>query len=138
MPYATLADLTARFGDEELIQLTDRLGTGTVDAAVVQAALDEADAEIDAHLAGRHALPLVVVPPILVRLACDIARYRLMSDTPPEEARKRYEDARRLLESLAAGRVSLGLPSAQQPATQGAVSVSAPPAVFDDAGLRGY
>jgi len=29
-----------------------------------------------------------------------------------EEVRKRYEDARRMLESLAAGRVSLGLPSA--------------------------
>lgn len=110
MSYASVADLTARLGEEELTQLTDRLGAGVVDAALAEAALDEAAAEIDAYLAGRHALPLATVPPILARLACDIARYRLMPDNPIEEARKRYEDARRLLEGIAAGRVSLGLP----------------------------
>lgn len=138
MPYATLADLTARFGEEELIQLTDRLGAGVVDAVVAGAALAEADAEIDAYLAGRYALPLAAVPQILVRLACDIARYRLATDTPLEEVRKRYEDARRLLENLAAGRVTLGLPAVDQPAVQGGVAVSAPLAVFDDWGMAGY
>ncbi len=138
MPYATLADLTARFGDEELTQLTDRLGAGVVDAAVAGAALAEAEAEIDAYLAGRHALPLATVPPILVRIACDIARYRLATDAPLEEVRKRYEDARRLLENLAAGRVTLGLPAVDQPAVVGGVAVSAPVAMFDDAGMRGY
>jgi phage gp36-like protein len=138
MPYATLTDLAARFGDEELTQLTDRLGTGVVDADVAQAALAEADAEIDAYLAGRYALPLAAVPPILVRLACDIARYRLATDTPLEEVRKRYEDARRLLENLAAGRVTLGLPAVDAPVVVGSVGSSVPAAVFDDAGMAGY
>lgn len=66
------------------------------------------------------------------RLACDIARYRLMADNPLEEARKRYEDARRILESLAAGRVSLGLPAISAPPTAGGVAYAAPDAVFCD------
>ena len=112
MSYATQADLETRFGAAEILQLADRDGDDVADSGVVAGALAEADAEIDAHLAARHTLPLVTVPPILVRLACDIARYRLMADNPLEEARKRYEDARRMLESLAAGRVSLGLSAA--------------------------
>lgn len=112
MSYATQADLETRFGAAEILQLADRDGDDIADSGVVAGALAEADAEIDAHLAGRYVLPLATVPAILVRLACDIARYRLMADNPLEEARKRYEDARRTLESLAAGRVSLGLPAA--------------------------
>lgn len=112
MTYATQADLETRFGAAEILQLADRDGDDLADSGVVAGALAEADAEIDAHLAGRYALPLASVPAILTRLACDIARYRLMADNPLEEARKRYEDARRLLESLAAGRVTLGLPAA--------------------------
>mgnify|MGYP004701247163 CR=1 FL=1 len=131
MTYAVQADLETRFGAAEVLQLADRDGDEVADVGVVSGALAEAAAEIDAHLAGRYALPLATVPPILVRLACDIARYRLAADNPMEEVRKRYEDARRLLESLAAGRVSLGLPTAEQPPT-GGVAVSAPVAVFSD------
>lgn len=111
MTYATQADLETRFGAAEILQLADRDGDDLADSGVVAGALAEADAEIDAHLAGRYALPLASIPAILTRLACDIARYRLMADNPLEEARTRYEDARRMLESLAAGRVSLGLPA---------------------------
>lgn len=111
MTYATQSDLETRFGAAEILQLADRDGSGAVDTGVVAGALAEADAEINAYLEGRYALPLATVPAILVRLACDIARYRLAADTPLEEVRKRYEDARRMLESLASGRVRLGLPS---------------------------
>jgi phage gp36-like protein len=112
MPYATQADLEARFGADELTQLTDRVGAGVPDAAIVARALADADAEIDGYLASRYALPLATVPPVLVRIACDIARYRLWEDRASEEVRRRYEDARRMLESIARGQVSLGLPAA--------------------------
>jgi len=110
MPYATQADLEARFGVDELIQLTDRAGTGVPDAAIVARALSDAAAEIDSYLASRYALPLSPVPAVLARIACDIARYRLWEDRASDEVRRRYEDARRLLESIAKGTVSLGLP----------------------------
>lgn len=109
MGYATKSDLITRFGDDELTQLTDRVGAGAADAAAVARALTDAEAEIDGYLAARYRLPLASVPPLLTRLACDLARYRLWSDLASEEVRRRYEDARRLLESLASGRVTLGV-----------------------------
>lgn len=108
--YAQVSDLIDRYGEQEIIQLTDRATPpiGRIDTTVAERALSDADAEIDAYLSGRYSLPLASVPPVLTRVACDIARYRLWDDQAPEEVRSRYEDARRLLESLSAGRVTLG------------------------------
>lgn len=108
--YAQVSDLVSRFGQTEIVQLTDRATppTGAINTAVAEGALSDADAEIDAYLTGRYSLPLASVPPVLSRIACDIARYRLWDDQAPEEVRARYEDARRILEAIAAGRVTLG------------------------------
>jgi phage gp36-like protein len=112
MPYASQTDLEERFGLDEITQLTDRSGAGVPDPTVVARALGDTDAEINGYLASRYALPLATVPPLIVRIACDIARYRLWEDRASEEVRRRYEDARRMLESIAKGMVSLGLPEA--------------------------
>lgn len=131
MPYATTQDLIDRFGEEELLQLADRDGDGVIDAAVVERAAADADAEIEGYLVGRYALPLESVPPVLSRIACDMARYHLYDDLATETVRTRYEDARRLLESIAAGKVQLGLP-----ASAGAAPVSGSPEVDSDAPAR--
>jgi len=112
MSYATQADLEARFGVDELTQLTDRAGAGVPDATIVARALSDAAAEIDTYLASRYALPLSPVPTVLARIACDIARYRLWEDRASDEVRRRYEDNVRLLEGIAKGVLSLGLPEA--------------------------
>lgn len=139
MAYATQSDMESRFGAEEVLQLADRDGDSLHDAGVVDGALIDADAEIDAYLAGRYTLPLASVPPLITRIACDIARYRLWDDRASEEVRRRYEDARRLLGEIAAGRVTLGLPDATPAAVApGGVSWAAPAAVFDEAGMRGF
>lgn len=142
MSYASVADLVARYGEAELIQRTDRAGAGVIDAAVAQRALDDAAAEIDGHLAARYRLPLATVPPLLSRVACDIARYRLWEDLASEEVRKRYEDARRLLENLSRGTVSLGLPAnlpeEARPGLSLAAARSGTAPVFDRAGTGGY
>ena len=137
MPYAAIADLIARYGEDELIQLTDRTGSGAVGTAIAQRALDDAEAEVNGYLAVRHALPLASVPPLLARITCDIARYRLWDDRASEEVRARYEDARRVLEALAAGRVTLGVtppdaPSGPAPSAQPGRSV------FDERGMAGW
>lgn len=112
--YATAQDLESRLGGvDELAALADRNGDGLADAALVARALADADAEIDSYLAGRYALPLAVVPPVLSRLACDVAVYRLASEAGSgltEERRTRYEDAVAWLRRAADGQVSLGLP----------------------------
>ena len=116
MPYATLQDLLARFGPEEIAGLTDRDGDGEPDQASIDAAAADVDAEIDTHLAGRYSLPLAHVPLILRKLAAALMRERLyhaagarLDDENP--ARVEAKNARRLLTELAAGRAHLPLPT---------------------------
>ena len=121
MAYASVADMVARFGDLEVIELTDRSHSGQIDEAVAKIALEDATAEIDAYL-GRFRRPFYDVPPILKRLCCDIARYRLLGADAQETepARNRYRDAIRLLEQVRDGKMTLGLDTAQQPVGTGA------------------
>ena len=111
MPYATQANLVDRFGETELVQLTDRATppAGTIDATVVTRALTDADNKINSYLAARYTLPFASVPEILLQLACDIARYYLYEDRVTEIVQKRYDNAIAQLRDISAGKASLGL-----------------------------
>lgn len=140
MSYATKANMLARFGEPEVIALTDRANLGVVDDTVLAGALAEADAEIDPYLAPRHVLPLASVPKILTGFACDIARYRLCGAgvTETDEIRNRYKDAIRFLEQAAAGKIGLGLDAANNIAKPAnTVQFSAPGGRVFDRGARG-
>ena len=135
--YATVQELETRLGGTEaLVTLADRDGDGVADAELVERALADAAAEIDSYLAGRYALPLPAVPAVLVRLACDMAVYRITCDYGAgltEERRQRYEDAVSWLKRAASGDVALGLPPQQEPAQTTTVPglVSGRPRAFD-------
>jgi len=120
MPYVTQQQLVARFGEEELIQLTDRANVGAIDAAVLNQAIADAGAEIDGYLAGRYQLPLAQVPSVIALYCGDITRYRLYDDAARDEVRKRYEDAMKFLRLVSEGKVRLG---ADEPAAPAAGSV---------------
>jgi phage gp36-like protein len=107
MPYATQDDMVTRYGEEELIQLTDRVNVEVIDASVLTRAIEDAETEINGYLTKRYSLPLSSVPPILQRLTCDIARYYLSGDRTTEQVRNRYTDVIRLLKSIASGEVML-------------------------------
>jgi phage gp36-like protein len=126
MSYATPEDMLTRYGADELAQMSDPFGTGEADAAVIDRALADAHAEIDAYLIGRYSLPLAHVPAALARIACDIARYRLWADRASDEVRRRYEDARRLLEQIGNGSVSIGPLVNAQPSVGSMQIVAAP------------
>jgi phage gp36-like protein len=141
MTYATQSDLTDRFGAVELAQLTDRTNGVVIDATVLGRALTDADAEIDSYLATRYALPLASTPVVLVRMAADIARYRLYDDRVTEAVRQRYADAVSLLKRMATGEVQLAGSTALPAATTGAgnaVAVIAPDRVFSATSLQNY
>lgn len=141
MTYATQSDMIARFGEFEVIQLTDRAALGVVDAAVLLTALEEADAEINPYLQSRYAVPMVDVPRIIVGYACDIARYRLCGATATvtEDTRSRYKDAVRFLENAAAGKVLLGVSLINTPAVAiNPVEVSGSGRTFNRASLADY
>ena len=132
MPYATQAQMIDRFGEAELIQLTDRAGTvGAVVVAVLDAALADADQEIDSYLRPVRTLPLAApIPERLVRVAADVARYHLYDSAAPDDVRTRYEDAIRWLRDVATGRASLGAVDVPAPDT-GRMVVSAPAGALD-------
>ena len=135
MPYATLDDLVARFGAEEIEQLTDREGRREIEGVPVDAALADADALIESYLASRYAVPVSPVPVLVRRLACDVARFFLHGNAATEAVRTAYADAVKMLEGLAAGSPVLPgatpAPTGANPAADtGRVVYSAPDRVF--------
>lgn len=139
MTYATQADLVERFGTTELAQLTDPAAGATINATTVARALGDADAEIDARIAQRYALPLASTPLVLVRVAADLARYFLWDARASEQVRNRYKDAIALLNQMASGAVQLGGAAALAPAAGSvAVLARAPARQFTDAKLGAF
>lgn len=138
MSYATLLDMVDRFGELELVQRTDRVDGLAMDAVVLGRALADADAEIDSYLATRYSLPLASTPPVVNRLACEIARYRLFDDGVPETVRVRYQDAVSLLKRLASGEVLLPGLAAAAVAGADTVHYSFEPRQMSADNLRGF
>jgi phage gp36-like protein len=124
MSYAALADLVARFGETELGQVADTDGSGEIDAALIDRALSDADAEIEAALVGRYALPMTPVPDLLTRVASDLARESLYTDAPPDVVSGRAKRARELLAQIAAGKMRLdATPAAPEESAAGLVEI---------------
>lgn len=138
MGYAAKQDLIDRYGDEELIQLTDRSRLGQIDDTVIGMALADADDEIEPYIAARYTVPLATVPKSLVRIACSIARYRLYDEAVPDRIAQDYKDAVRFLEGVAKGMLQLGPDSAgAAPAVSNGAEVQSGGRVFsrDDSGF---
>lgn len=119
--YTDLARLTARYGAAMLLRATDRAedATGTIDAAVVQKACDDATALIDGYLAARYALPLVTVPPLIAAVAEDVAIWRLHPYETDPKLRADYEAALRTLRDIGTGIIRLPAPGLDLPGTGG-------------------
>lgn len=139
MTYAIQQNLIDRFGERELMQLTDTTNSGVIDAAVVAVALADADAEINSYIGARYTLPLTQTTPELVRLASDIARYRLWDVSASEEVKTRYDDAIKKLRDVSKNVASLGIDQASQPVVEaGGVQFNAAARVHDAGSLEGY
>lgn len=111
MPYCTQSDLLEQISEDELIQLTDDAGTGSVDTTVVDRAIADADAEIDAYAGARYDTPFATTPDIIRKISVDISVYNLFARRrgAPEDRKERYKNALRFLENLSKGLVSLGV-----------------------------
>jgi phage gp36-like protein len=116
MTYATLAQLTDRFGAAMLIGLTDRASPpeGEIDADVVARALADTDAAVDGYLAGRYQLPISETPALLADLAQAIAIYKLHPYAPDPKIEADYKDAIKTLRDIATGVVRLTLDGVEQ------------------------
>jgi len=145
MAYAAAKDVLARYPHRRVAELTakppepgEEPKPPAPDKRRLDVALEDASAEVDSYIGRVASLPLADPPPVLRRLTVDIAIYRLMSLLPKEmveDARQRYEDAVRWLESVASGEIALEGKPAQG---AGDVAYFAPTRVFDANGLKGY
>lgn len=131
MTYAVQQDLVERFGSAEILQLTDRNNTGSIDATVVSRALTDADAKINGYLAARYTLPLSNIPTELVGVAADIARYQLYDTAATPQVAQRYKDAMQFLKDVSSGAASIGVDAANiAPSVAQQVQINANDRVF--------
>jgi phage gp36-like protein len=113
--YATQQNMIDAFTYTEvevLSNLSDP-GASAINTQVLAQALTEAAAEIDAYLGARYDLEavhaLATFPANLVRINCDIARYRLDNVDPRETVETRYKAAIKFLQDITKGIATLGL-----------------------------
>lgn len=138
MSYATRQNMIDRFGERELIQLTDRAEpqTNAIDDTVLNAALADADDRINSYLSKRHTLPLATVPTVLVRICADFARWFLYDDGIPDAVESAFKEGKNILESYVKGNIDLGIASAD-PDESGSIEIDQQPAIFGRSKMRG-
>jgi phage gp36-like protein len=139
MTYATQQNMIDRFGLIELTDLTDLSGNGVIDANVLGMALADANNEIDGYLSSTISLPLLTIPPRLVKLACDISRYNLYGAKCSDQVRNRYTDAISFLKQVVIGTASLGLDATNNPAPDlGGIRMNSVTPAFSQSTLGDY
>lgn len=141
MSYITLQGLIDRYGETELVQLTDVMGDGQVDSVKVNRAIADATAEIDAYLAATGILPLTDAAALrtLERHAGVLVRYYLYSDAVTDLVQKQYDSTIAFLKAIARGDAHLGPTESGSaaPATA-APSWSTTDSVFNTESMTGF
>lgn len=139
MAYCTRDDLEKRFSVEAVSISASRNPDRLVDDAVIDRAIADAEGEIDAWIGERYPLPLDAVPPVLRRIATDLAMYHLDAASGKATDKgllKRHENALALLKSIARGQSSLGLPATDAVQSSGGVAVASRRSAYGDLGRR--
>ncbi len=121
MPYLTVEQYIARFGERETILLTSETpGAATYESAKVEAAIDDADDVVEAYIGARYVVPIAGDPPSVVRgWTAALAREALyvnvgkVSDAVKEAA----DRARAQLRDVQAGKMSLPIAEGGSPLT---------------------
>lgn len=121
MPYASQSMLVKRFGEQVIIQLTDRSPepTGQIDTDLVAQELANTDAVINGRIKVRYRLPLNPVPDEVADLALAIAIYKLHVYTPNDKIVRDYEQALKTLDKIADGKVILDAEGIEPPSASG-------------------
>lgn len=124
-PYATIADMDARFRDQLTLVAADEQ-SGLRDDVRIDNCLIDASTEIRAILAARYSAAdlsaLDETSLAVLKLYCiDIAFYRIALDfsRSTENIKERYDQAVKRLEAIASGKGALGTVTSTAPATEG-------------------
>jgi phage gp36-like protein len=136
--YATADDMRARFGEADLVQLTDTPAWGALTIAALNLKLADATARCDGYVAKYYApQPGSAVPPLLVAICCDLAYERLFK-APTDDAAARAKAAHTDLVNISKGLIKLDQGRGDLPARDGAVIVPAGERTFSRDRLTGF
>lgn len=137
MSYCTLADLVARYGEQELRQRTDPQGLGVIDEATVAKAIGLTDAEIDGAL-----MDAGYTPPIVWARLQGVAEARtrgyLYPQGMPQEVADDFKDARRVLDQISEGKLRPPGVTAGDPPAVGGPSFAAGTDLWDPAAIAQF
>ncbi|EBB6671867.1 DUF1320 domain-containing protein, partial [Salmonella enterica] len=87
-------------------------GSDTPNEKKLTQALNDAGALADSYLSAKYALPLAVVPQVLVQHCCAIAFYYLCDQQATDQARDRYREALTWLREVKSGSIPVGVDEA--------------------------
>ncbi len=141
--YATITNMVERFGETEIIRLSqpeDRTAETIFDAKV-EVALADSSGLIDDYLRGRYHTPVAVPPESIVRATCVLARYDLAKGErtePTEQMRLDRKEVIDWLEGIAAGRINIDAPPAGQPGAGHGARIRDRPSAFNNGSLRDW
>lgn len=102
--YCSIEDIQKRLASETLRKLADCDEDGQPDSDVIEAAISDADAEIDTYLGNRYKVPLSSPPALVRAMSVVLAIDSLFARVPgliSEEHRQRAEEVRQLLRYIA-------------------------------------
>ena len=105
--WLTLTEFIAKLGLEETVTATDPDGSGVIDRIFLIGALRDAQAECEANVASRYALPLIHIPSMLKTAVADLARVRLYPRGLPDGADAAARAARANLTRIGSGAMNL-------------------------------
>lgn len=135
--YATIESMITRFGREDLVEITDTEMpyTGEINLTRLQAAIESANAEVDAYLAKQLHVPVVLQSAFVQMMACDIARYHVALGNArlSERDEKRYDLAVKNLKLVNDGKIGIGAGTSEvnaAPSVNLAQMTSGRPSVF--------
>ena len=150
MSYCTKAEVREMLKDDALntiigdSYIEDEAEREAKAGVIIEAAIADAEGEIDGYLAKRYAVPIDPTPKVINKFAKDIAVYNLYSrigiDESGEEKNylNRYNAAVKFLTLVAEGKVSIGAQADDpQTAASNGFSVSSNPRLFSRRTMRG-
>lgn len=134
MGYCAKSDLSERYGDQELKELTDETSGVAISDPEVTSACDEASSTIDLYLGVRYTVPLASPPSVVKKWACDLARLNLWGNRAGEGSaiRLEAEQALAFLKDISTGKAILPGQAAGVEAPLSAIAVTERTQSFPD------
>jgi len=150
MSYSTATEVREMLKDDALNSIIgdtfieDPAQRETLVTPIIEAAIADADGEIDGYLTKRYPVPLSPVPKVISKMSKDIAVYNIFSRVGIDESSaeknflNRYNSAIKFLTLVAEGKVSIGA-EADDPATAASsgFAMKSSPRIFSRDSMKG-